>query len=206
VRSARVQRRFASSPRVSRSTARLAGLLATAALAACSSKGTAGEAGAPAPVARDTAGHGGATEPAAGDTATATTPTPTPQEPRKDPMPDTKQPDPGPPPGYDTGIDRDGNLIRQRPENQPPPITVPPEMLQAHDDHVLLFAAQLAGDAALLRKAWLKLGLADAGGNPTPKMTVFMEAHRLWLEANPQRVQALMTPEKSRAYLQSHLK
>jgi hypothetical protein len=179
---------------------------------ACSSKGTPSETGAPAVRDSDTvaptvapndqaaatdARTGAGHDPAAtGDTAVA----------RKDPMSNTKLPDPGPPPGIGTGIDRDGNLIRQRPENQPPPVAIPPEMMNAHDDHVLLFTALLVADPALLRRTWVQLGLADAGGHPTPKMTPFMASHDKWLEANPERVLDLMTSDKAKAYLLAHLK
>lgn len=103
-----------------------------------------------------------------------------------------------------TGVDENGVLLRSKPDPNAPR---PDPKLVADDDAQLLFSAgALVGDPALQRRVWQQLGLADAAGTPTPKMTEFIRAHQEWAKDHAQLAQTVATPDKARAYLDAHLK
>lgn len=108
------------------------------------------------------------------------------------------------PPGIGTGVDEHGNLLRSKPDpNAPKP---DPAIIADDASNMLFFAGALAGDPALLRRAWQQLQLADAAGSPTPRMTEFIRAHQEWVKVKGNLAQSINTPAKARAYLDANLK
>jgi len=103
----------------------------------------------------------------------------------------------------DTGVDEHGQLLRSKPDPNAPKAN---QALVADDEAQLMFyAGGVVGDPALQRKSWIKLGLADAGGTPTPKMTDFIRTHQEWVKTNQAKIETVGTPDKARAYLTGRL-
>lgn len=103
-----------------------------------------------------------------------------------------------------TGVDEHGVLLRSKPDPNAPK---PDPKLVADNDAQLLFAAgALVGDPGLQRRTWQQLGLVDAAGTPTPKMTEFIRAHQEWAKEHGRLAESVSTPDKARAYLDAHLK
>lgn len=103
-----------------------------------------------------------------------------------------------------TGVDENGVLLRSKPDPNAPK---PDATLVADDASQLLFyAGGLLGDPAIQRRVWQQLGLADAAGAPTPRMTEFIRAHQEWVKAKASVAATVATPAKAKAYLDSHLK
>lgn len=110
--------------------------------------------------------------------------------------------DPNQPGG--TGVDENGVLLRTKPDpNEPAP---DPKLVADDDANLLFFASGLAGDTTLQRKAWVKLGLSDTAGNPTPKMTDFLRANQVWVKEKANLASSVNTQVKAKAYLEAHLK
>lgn len=113
------------------------------------------------------------------------------------PGPNVKQPG-------GTGVDQHGVLLRSKPDpNAPAP---DPALLADDDANLLFFCGGLAGDPALQTKAWLQLGLVDAAGAPTPKMTEFIRANTAWSQTHTELIAPYATPAKAKAYLSDRLK
>jgi hypothetical protein len=104
----------------------------------------------------------------------------------------------------DTGVDQDGVLLRSKPDpNAPKP---DPALVADDASQLLFYAGALLGDPAIQRRVWQQLGLADASGAPTPRMTEFIRAHQEWVKTNASAAGTVATPAKAKAYLDSHLK
>ncbi len=103
-----------------------------------------------------------------------------------------------------TGVDWNGELLRSKPDPNEPK----PNQALIDDDaaQLLFYAGGLANDPALQRKAWVQLGLADAGGTPTPKMTEFIRSTQEWMKTKQALIATVDTQDKARAYLTAHLK
>lgn len=103
-----------------------------------------------------------------------------------------------------TGVDQHGVLLRSKPDPDAPK---PDPALVADDAAQLLFyAGALVGDPAIQRRVWQQLGLADAAGTPTPKMTEFIRAHQEWVKVKGSVAGTVATQAKAKAYLDEHLK
>jgi hypothetical protein len=103
-----------------------------------------------------------------------------------------------------TGVDEHGVLIRSKPDpNAPKP---DPALAGDNDANMLFYAASAVGDPAVQRRAWIQLGLVDAKGTPTAKMTDFLRAHNAWLDAHGDLAATVGTPDKAKTYLASRLK
>jgi hypothetical protein len=114
----------------------------------------------------------------------------------------TMTPPDAPHPGG-TGVDKDGVLLRSKPD---PSVPAPDPAMVADDDaNLLFFAGSMVGDVAVQRKVWVHLGLADAGGNPTPKMTEFIRANQEWVKTKGTLIATVATAAKAKAYLDAHL-
>ncbi len=106
------------------------------------------------------------------------------------------------PPGG-TGVDEHGNLLRSKPDpSEPRP---DPALVVDDPANLLFYAGALVGEPTLQRRVWQQLGLADAAGAPTPRMTEFIRAHQQWVQDRPERAQTVATPAKARAHLDAHL-
>ena len=73
--------------------------------------------------------------------------------------------------------------------------------LSNDDKHKLYVAASMTGDAELLRRVSVKLGLMSDDYTPGPEYSGFLAEHITWRIRNSDFVQSLDTPEKARAYV-----
>ena len=73
------------------------------------------------------------------------------------------------------------------------------------DKHKIFQAAGMAQDAELLQKALKKIGLFKADGTPGADYEQFVKDHFSWAMSNTDFVSSVATPEKARAYVESHL-
>jgi hypothetical protein len=103
-----------------------------------------------------------------------------------------------------TGVDEHGVLLRSKPDPNAP--GAEPSLVADDDANLLFYASGVVGDPAVVRRAWQQLGLADATGTPTPRMTDFIRAHQEWVRTKASVAQTVATPPKARAYLDAHLK
>ena len=69
------------------------------------------------------------------------------------------------------------------------------------DKHKLYAAASMTGDAELLRRVSVKLGLMADDYTPGPDYASFLAEHITWRVRNSDFIQSLDTPEKARAYV-----
>jgi cytoskeletal protein RodZ len=69
------------------------------------------------------------------------------------------------------------------------------------DKHKLYVAAAITGDAELLRRVSVKLGLMADDYTPSPEYSSFLAEHVTWRIRNSDFVRSLDTPEKARAYV-----
>jgi len=69
------------------------------------------------------------------------------------------------------------------------------------DKHKLYQAAGMTGDAELIRRVSVKIGLMDDDYTPGPEYQSFIAAHVGWVLRNTDFIQTLDTAEKARAYV-----
>jgi len=77
--------------------------------------------------------------------------------------------------------------------------------LSADDKHKLYQAAGMTGDAELIRRVSVKIGLMDEDFTPGENYQTFVEEHAAWAIRNTDFIQSVNTAEKARAYVQTHL-
>lgn len=73
------------------------------------------------------------------------------------------------------------------------------------DKHRLYQAAGMTGDAELIRRVSIKIGLMDEDYTPGPNYQSFVAEHVDWALKNTDFINSINTPEKARAYLNSHM-
>jgi hypothetical protein len=69
------------------------------------------------------------------------------------------------------------------------------------DKHKLYHAATVTGDAELIRRVNVKLGLLNDDYTPGDKMQDFLIDHATWGFRNTDFIQQMNTPEKARTYV-----
>ena len=69
------------------------------------------------------------------------------------------------------------------------------------DKHKLYQAAGMTGDAELVRRVSVKVGLMDEDYTPGPNYQTFVAEHVSWAIRNTDFIQSLNTPEKARDYV-----
>jgi hypothetical protein len=69
------------------------------------------------------------------------------------------------------------------------------------DKHKLYHAATVTGDAELIRRVNVKLGLLNDDYTPGDKMQDFLIDHATWGFRNTDFIQEMNTPEKARTYV-----
>jgi hypothetical protein len=77
--------------------------------------------------------------------------------------------------------------------------------LSEDDKHKLYQAAGMTGDAELIRRVSIKIGVMDEDYTPGENYQDFIEQHASWAIRNTDFIQSINTAEKARAYLQTHL-
>ena len=73
------------------------------------------------------------------------------------------------------------------------------------DKHRLYQAAGMTGDAELIRRVSIKIGLVDEDYSPGPNYQSFVAEHVDWALKNTDFINSINTPEKARAYLNEHM-
>jgi hypothetical protein len=73
------------------------------------------------------------------------------------------------------------------------------------DKHKLFQAAGVTQDPSLIVQVTQKLGLSDSSGQPTSAFQDFTKAHYEWATKNAQWITENSTPEKGKAYVNSHM-
>ena len=72
------------------------------------------------------------------------------------------------------------------------------------DKHKLFQAANMTGDAELLRRVTVKLGLVNEDYTPSEGYQKFLGEHVAWGASNYEFIQSINTPAKARAYVNAH--
>ena len=72
------------------------------------------------------------------------------------------------------------------------------------DKHKLYQAASMTGDAELLRRVMVKLGLMQDDYTPGPDYQGFLAGHVSWAIRNGEFIQTMRSPEKAREYVNEH--
>ena len=73
------------------------------------------------------------------------------------------------------------------------------------DKHKLYQAAGMTGDAELVRRVSVKIGLLNDDFTEGTKFQDFVKDHFAWAIRNTDFIQSVNTPEKARAYVNEHL-
>ena len=73
------------------------------------------------------------------------------------------------------------------------------------DKHKLYQAAGTTGDAELIRRVSVKIGLMDEDFTPGDNYSAFISEHLEWATRNTAFIQSINTPEKARAYVNDHM-
>jgi hypothetical protein len=73
------------------------------------------------------------------------------------------------------------------------------------DKHKLYQAAGMTGDAELIRRVSIKIGLMDEDYTPGDNYQSFVSEHLDWATRNTDFVNSINTPEKARAYINAHM-
>ena len=77
--------------------------------------------------------------------------------------------------------------------------------LSDDDKHKLYYAAGVTGDAELIRRVSVKIGIMDEDFTPGANYYEFIRDSGPWAMRNSEFVLSINTPEKARAYLNEHL-
>ena len=72
------------------------------------------------------------------------------------------------------------------------------------DKHKLFQAASMTGDAELLRRVTVKLGLVNEDYTPSEGYQKFLGEHVAWGASNYEFIQSINSPAKARAYVNEH--
>ena len=73
------------------------------------------------------------------------------------------------------------------------------------DKHKLFQAASMTGDAEVLRRAQVKMGLLNDDFTPGAEFASFMKDHLIWAYSNADFIQSLDSKEKAVAYVNEHM-
>ena len=73
------------------------------------------------------------------------------------------------------------------------------------DKHKLYHAATVTGDADLIKRVSIHIGIFDDGGIPVEGYQQFMAQHAAWAFQNLDFIREIGTQEKAQAYVDEHL-
>ncbi|HYO64181.1 MAG TPA: hypothetical protein VER08_11165 [Pyrinomonadaceae bacterium] len=76
--------------------------------------------------------------------------------------------------------------------------------MSSDDKHKLFQAAAVTRDEKLLREVSKKIGLTDAGGNPSDTYADFAKEHITWAVKNSTFIREINDPAKAREYVEKH--
>jgi hypothetical protein len=77
--------------------------------------------------------------------------------------------------------------------------------LSEDDKHKLYQAAGITGDAELIRRVSVKIGLMDEDYTPGADYSKFITEHIEWATRNTDFINSINTPEKARAYINENM-
>ena len=73
------------------------------------------------------------------------------------------------------------------------------------DKHKLYQAAGMTGEAELVRRVSVKLGIIEEDFTPGDNYQAFVAEHVNWAIHNTDFITSVNTPEKARAYVNAHI-
>ena len=73
------------------------------------------------------------------------------------------------------------------------------------DKHKLFYAATVVGDADLMKRVTIHIGITDDNGLPVDGYQQFMAQHSAWAISNLAFIRSIGTREKAQAYIDEHL-
>ena len=73
------------------------------------------------------------------------------------------------------------------------------------DKHKLFQAAAMTGDADLVKRVNIKIGIWDEASGPGDEYRQFVAAHAAWAFRNLEFIKTISTPETARAYVDENL-
>jgi len=73
------------------------------------------------------------------------------------------------------------------------------------EKHKLYQAAGVTGDAELVRRVSIKIGLMNEDYTPSPEFESFIKAHFSWAMNNTEFIQSVNDKEKALAYVNEHI-
>ena len=73
------------------------------------------------------------------------------------------------------------------------------------DKHKLYQAAGMTGDAELVRRVSVKIGIMEEDFTPGDNYQAFVAEHVSWAIRNTDFITSINTPEKARAYINEHM-
>jgi hypothetical protein len=73
------------------------------------------------------------------------------------------------------------------------------------DKHRLYYAAGMTGDAELIHRVSVAIGLINEDYSPGENYQKFIDGHAQWALRNTNFITSMDTPEKARAYVSEHL-
>ena len=76
--------------------------------------------------------------------------------------------------------------------------------ISSDEKHKLYYAASRTGDAELIQRVSVKIGLMNEDFTPGDKYQAFVEEHASWIIRNFDFIQSVNTSEKARAYVNEH--
>ena len=77
--------------------------------------------------------------------------------------------------------------------------------LSEDDKHKLYQAAGVTGDAELVRRVSIKIGLMGEDYTPSPEFESFIKEHFNWAVRNAEFIQSINSKEKAIAYVNDHI-
>jgi hypothetical protein len=95
------------------------------------------------------------------------------------------------------GSEHNSNANRPTPDSS--------SSLSEDNRHRLFQAASATYDKELIKRVNRKLGLIDANDAPNERYVEFLKDHLKWVFGNTEWLKSIDTPEKARAYVNSHL-
>jgi len=73
------------------------------------------------------------------------------------------------------------------------------------EKHKLYQAAGVTGDAELVRRVSIKIGLMNEDYTPSPEFESFIKEHFSWAVNNTEFIQSVNSKEKAIAYINEHI-
>jgi hypothetical protein len=103
-----------------------------------------------------------------------------------------------------TNLNDNSNIANDNTSNSSNSSSSSSGSMSEDDKHKLYQAAGTTGDAELIRRVSVKIGLMDEDYTPGDNYQQFMSEHLSWAIKNYEFIQSINTPEKARAYVNAN--